>query len=186
MTPHRSVASTSHQWNAVRSTGAPPAPFIGGEEVLDAAEPARAEFSGCAEPPRPDAEPGQVLDRLTGVGELPVEYRGEVGRLGVSSWPTSMIRLPIRKSPCTSTQIGGRGTVQFQPAKRPLECRSGVAHFVEPSAPRADLVLLGDVGGGDVGTVDRGQRRRALARAAGRGSRRRAPAGCGAGWSRLR
>ena len=42
------------------------------------------------------------------------------------------------------------------------------------------LVLLGDVGGADVGTVDRGKRRRALVQQPGAGRRRRVPAGFGA------
>ena len=61
MTPQRSVASASHQRNASRSTvdaRRPPHRRRGSSRCCPG-RPRRA--LGCAEPPRPDAEPGQVL-----------------------------------------------------------------------------------------------------------------------------
>jgi hypothetical protein len=102
------------------------------------------------------------------VGGFPVEHRGEAGRFGVLRTDVDD-QVAHPEVAVHEHEIGGRGTVEVQPAKRPLECRSGVTHVVEPVAPGAGLVLLGDVGGADVGTVDRGKRSRALVQQPGAG-----------------
>ena len=75
---------------------------------------------------------------------------------------SSTIRLPIRKSPCTSRGGLDRRPVGGQPSKRPLERRRGVAHLVEPVAPLGQLLRLRQADPVRVGAVDGGQRLRAL------------------------
>src|SRR6478752_10569928 len=48
--------------------------LISGEKAFDAAKAARTERGRCAEPPGPDAEPGQILVDLADVHEFPVQH----------------------------------------------------------------------------------------------------------------
>ena len=55
-----------------------------------------------------------------------------------------------------------RRTVGLQPAKRPFECRRGVAQLVESLAPLGDFVTLDEAGSVSPCPVDSGQCLRAL------------------------
>src|SRR5205823_10255527 len=49
--------------------------LIGGDQLVDRADP--ADLERCAEAPRLHAEPGQVLDRVAQVHQLPVDGGGQ-------------------------------------------------------------------------------------------------------------
>ena len=86
-----------------------------------------------SEPPRADAEPAEVLDRVAGVAELPVQHRGEArpGRRGSSPGGSRRGRAPGR---------GGR-QVGAQPAQAELERRVRLADGVELGRERVDRRL---------------------------------------------
>ena len=69
----------------------------------------------------------------------------------------STIRLPIRKSPCTSRRGRRRRPVSGQPTKNPFERRGGIAHLVEPGTPLIELIGLGQAHTERICAMDRGQ-----------------------------
>src|ERR1700754_1453294 len=48
--------------------------FVVMKEILDTAQTTGREVQRCAEPPGPDAEPGQVFVDLTDVHQLPIQH----------------------------------------------------------------------------------------------------------------
>ena len=128
--------------------------LVGGQKALDAAESACAERLGRAEPPGPDAEPGQVLVDLAGVHQFPVQDGGQPGAVDdqVAHPEVAVHQNPRRRR----RPVGG------QPAKRPLEGRRGIAHLVEAVAPLAELIGLCQADALGVGAVDGGKRLGAL------------------------
>ena len=178
MTPQLSVATVRCQRNASRSMAVPAACLVGAEEALDAAEPACAESLWRPEPPGPYAEPRQVLVDLADVDQLPVQHGGEAGSVDDQvAHPEVAVHQPRW---CRRRPVGR------EPPKRPLECRCGIAHFVESVAPLGQLLGLLEADPVGVGAVDGGQRLRTLFEQPARAPRRRASGGCAGRSSRRR
>ena len=178
MTPQRSVASVSHQRNASRSTVRTRGLLVGGQEVLDAAEPARAERLRRAEPPGPDAEPGQVLVRPRRCAPVPS--------------PAPRPDRTRRRSGCPSGSRRAPAAAASAPAGWPSSQRnahSNVAVVSPISSSRSRHSASWSARSGRSRPGRRGGWRPAPARtaaAAGRGRRRRGCAGCAARSSRRR
>ncbi len=155
MTPQRSVATISHQRNASRSTVGTRGLLVGGQEALDAAEAARAERLRGAEPPGPDAEPGQVLVDLADVHQLPVQHGGQAGRRRRSGCPSGS-----RRAPAAAATAAGR----LAASQRNAHSNVAVVSPISSSRSRhsASWSVCVEADPVRVGAVDRGQRLRAL------------------------
>ena len=154
MTPQRSVATVSHHRNASRSTAAPAACSYADRKLSTLPSPPAPSALGRAEPPGPDAEPGQVLVDLSGVHQFPVQDGGQPG--GVDD-QVAHPEITVHQNPRRR-----RWPVSGQPAKRPLEGRRGIAHLVEAVTPLAELIGLCQADALGVGAVDGGKRLGAL------------------------
>ena len=127
-----------------------------------------------AEPPRLHAQPGEVLERVADVHELPVDRRRRGRR-------SSTITLPMRRSPCTSVVGRARRAVGARATRGPS--RTSALRSVDRARTRARVRQRVELGStpGHLGRIDRVQpgeergraRRRARARASAYSSSRR-------------
>ena len=154
MTPQRSVARVSHHRNASRSSSVPAGRFIGGQEALDAAQPAGAEMLGRAEAPGPDAEPGQVLVHLADVHQLPVQHGREPG----------FVDDQVAHPEVAVHQPRGDGGGRFAASQRNAHSNVAVVSPISSSRSRHSVSWSASVRPDAVriGAVDGGQRLRAL------------------------
>src|SRR5207237_4043989 len=114
--------------------GAPRGPLVGTEEAVTLAE--AADGMVDAEAPGFDAQPSQVLHRITDVGELPVEHGAQA--VGPDD------QVAVAEVAMDDGRSGGRRPSLFEPAQRQLERGVRLAEAVEHRPPSDDGIGLGD------------------------------------------
>ncbi len=103
--------------------------LVGGQERLHLPQPADRQLV-VAEPPRADHQPGEVLGRVAGVAELPVDHRGEPALVDDHvAEPEVAVDQPRAR--------GRRRRVQAQPPQPGLDRRQRLADRVELRLPQS-------------------------------------------------
>src|SRR5262249_28278886 len=104
--------------------------LIGASEVLERADPSHGAIV-VPEAPGADAEPADVLRRVSQVRELPVDHRGE----------PILVDDEVAEAevPMDEPGLGGLGRSGPQPAQPQLDGRQGLADLIELALPLGDL-----------------------------------------------